>query len=76
VLVWAGAYYFMYTSEEWTRQGGWKVKTSKPMTYPENPSWPLPDPKYERSEPHHYFSQNFVREKTALDIKPSTPTTW
>lgn len=76
VGVWTVAYYFKYTSEEWTRTGGWKVKYSKPMTMPESPSWPLPDPIYERTSPDQYYSQNFVKEKTALDIKPSLPVTW
>jgi hypothetical protein len=74
--VWGAAYYFKYTSEEWTRAGGWKVKFSKPMTMPESPSYPHPDPKYQRTSPDQYNSQNFNKETTALDIKPSMPVTW
>ena len=74
--IWGTAYYFTYTSDEWLRAGGWKVKYSKPMTMPEAASWPLPDPKYQRTSPDQYYSQNFDTKTTALDIKHSMPVTW
>merc|ERR1712013_117520 len=43
-LVCAATYYAYYNSSDWTTKGGWKTKTSKPMTMPDNPHYPKKDP--------------------------------
>merc|ERR1712168_345756 len=68
-------YYAYYNSGDWTTKGGWKAKTSKPMTMPDNPHYPNKDPKYERNEPHKYADYGFSKA-AHLNLKTSTPTTW
>nr|ALS04671.1 lethal 35Di [Pseudodiaptomus poplesia] len=73
VGLWATAYYGMHNSGDRTRTGGWKARVSKPMTTESSPSFPLPDPKWERGTPDKYNSQGFDKNSTAIDIKPSLP---
>ena len=76
VATWYLSYYALYVGEDWKVAGGWKVLRAKPMTGPNNPNFPKPDPKYERTAPGDYFSQDFNVDPQAVGLKPSTPTTW
>jgi len=74
--VWFGSYYFLYSKGDWTRSGGMRAFTSKPMTSPNNPHFPKPDPTLERHEPSDYYNLGFKESPTAAQLKPSLPTTW
>ena len=73
---WAVSYYFLYNRSDWTRAGGWKVISSKPMTGPNNPHFPKPDPKYIRSKPSDYASYEINRDPQAVGQSSSIPVTW
>eukprot|EP00088_Acartia_fossae_P032283 TRINITY_DN33064_c0_g1_i1.p1 TRINITY_DN33064_c0_g1~~TRINITY_DN33064_c0_g1_i1.p1 ORF type:complete len:202 (-),score=34.33 TRINITY_DN33064_c0_g1_i1:377-952(-) len=75
-FAWYASYYFMYTSNDWTRQGGWTLLTSKPPTMPDNPSYPTPDPKWQRDKDNEYYSRNFNNFPRVNEIKPSIPVKW
>jgi len=75
-FIWAGSYYFMYSRGDWTRLGGWRVWTSKPMTGPNNPNFPLPDPAFERTKPGDYNDRNFSGDPVSKPLSPSTPLQW
>eukprot|EP00088_Acartia_fossae_P022129 TRINITY_DN23402_c0_g1_i1.p1 TRINITY_DN23402_c0_g1~~TRINITY_DN23402_c0_g1_i1.p1 ORF type:complete len:192 (+),score=46.80 TRINITY_DN23402_c0_g1_i1:30-605(+) len=74
--IWYGSYYFLYAKHDWTREGGWRIKESKPMTGPNNPHFPKPDPTLERSSPSDYFTNGFKQSEAAAKISPSTPVSW
>ena len=74
--VWATSYYMLYNSGTWQHQGGWKIHVSKPMTGPNNPHFPKPDPKFERHVASDYFDQSFKADAAAAAMKPSLPVTW
>ena len=76
VAAWSISYYGLYIAEDWKTEGGWKIMRAKPMTGPNNPHFPKPDPKFERSAPGEYYSQDFNVDPQANGLKPSTPVTW
>nr|ALS04051.1 lethal 35Di [Acartia pacifica] len=75
VGAWYSAYYFMYSSGEWSREGGLRTFMSKPITLPTNPSYPKKDPKWER-ETADYSSMGFNKDKVAAQLEPSAPLRW
>ena len=56
----------VYCSGDWTRNGGWKYKMSKPATMPYEESYPKKNPKWERTEASQYYDNDFSKCKVPL----------
>lgn len=56
MALYAGAYYFKYNSNDWTRKGGWKVMTSKKSVLPGEPGYPRVS---DRVQPSDYAANGF-----------------
>lgn len=57
-------YYFKYNANDWTRKGGWKVRSVRPICVKGDPGYPKVS---ERSEPGDYYDRGFKSRKIALD---------
>ncbi|XP_069675457.1 uncharacterized protein ND-B17 [Periplaneta americana] len=54
--IYAGAYYFKYNANDWTRKGGWRVISSRKPILPGDPGYPrLSD----RTKPSDYAARGF-----------------
>ena len=56
----------LYCSGDWTRNGGWKSKITKPATMPYEESYPKKNPKWERTEASQYYDNGFSKSKVPL----------
>ncbi|XP_053960807.1 uncharacterized protein LOC128864998 [Anastrepha ludens] len=54
--IYAGAYYFKYNPNDWTRKGGWRVITSRPACNPGDEGYPKLS---ERTQPSDYAARGF-----------------
>ena len=62
----------LYCSGDWTRNGGWKYKMSKPATMPYEESYPKKNPKWERTQASDYYDNEFSKNKVPLQTS-TTP---
>ncbi|CAG9796407.1 unnamed protein product [Diatraea saccharalis] len=51
-------YYFKYNGNDWTKKGGWRVMTTKPMVLPGQPGFPF---KSERCTDSDYAERGFKK---------------
>lgn len=54
--VYAAVYYFKYNGNDWTRKGGWRVITTRPLSTPGTPGWPKAS---ERTSMQDYANRGF-----------------
>lgn len=54
--VYAGAYYFKYNANDWTRKGGWRVIKSRTAVVPGDEGFPKSS---DRSQPSDYAARGF-----------------
>ncbi|CAO1359029.1 unnamed protein product [Diamesa tonsa] len=54
--VYAGAYYFKYNANDWTRKGGWRVIKSRTAVVPGDEGFPKAS---DRSQPSDYAARGF-----------------
>lgn len=55
-VLYAGAYYFKYNSNDWTRKGGWRVITSRQSVLPGDANYPATS---DKSKPSDYADRGF-----------------
>lgn len=75
-FAWFCAYQYMYNRGDWTKQGGFRSITSKPMTSPNMESFPLANPEFERHDVSDYYDQGFKKHAASAYLKSSTPLKW
>jgi len=56
VLAYMITYYFKYNTNDWTRKGGWRVRTPKPTLVPGDPGYPFVS---DKKEPADYDYRGF-----------------
>uniref|UniRef100_A0A336K4K4 CSON000136 protein n=1 Tax=Culicoides sonorensis TaxID=179676 RepID=A0A336K4K4_CULSO len=54
--IYATVYYFKYNANDWTRKGGWRMISSRPLSTPGTEGWPKIS---ERSKPQDYADRGF-----------------
>lgn len=57
-------YHIKYSSNDWTRRGGWTVYTNRPLSLPGDPDYPRVS---DRTKPEDYSDRGFKNRKVFLD---------
>lgn len=55
-ILYAVTYHYKYNCNDWTRTGGWRLRTTRRAVYPGEPEYPKVS---DRTLPEHYASRGF-----------------